>query len=125
MRILVVDDSSAMRTFVRAAVEDELGAEVTEASSGFDALRLLPREAFDVIVVDVNMPDINGLELVAFIRKNPAHVDTRILMISTEAAEADQARGLKLGANAFLSKPFTAVALRDKIQSLTADPPKS
>jgi two-component system chemotaxis response regulator CheY len=122
MRILVVDDSSAMRTFVRAAVEDELGAEVTEATSGFDALRLLPR---DVIVVDVNMPDINGLELVVFIRKNPVHVDTRILMISTEAAEADQARGLKLGANAFLSKPFTAVALRDKIESLTADPSKS
>ncbi len=125
MRILVVDDSSAMRTFVRAAVEDELGADVTEATSGFDALRLLPRETFDVIVVDVNMPDINGLELVAFIRKNPAHVDTRILMISTEASEADQARGLKLGANAFLSKPFTAGALRDKIDSLTSDASKS
>ena len=125
MRILVVDDSSAMRTFVRAAVEDELGADVTEATSGFDALRLLPRETFDVIVVDVNMPDINGLELVAFIRKNPAHVDTRILMISTEAAEADQARGLKLGANAFLSKPFTAEALRDKIETLTSNATKS
>mgnify|MGYP000485558265 FL=1 len=114
-----------MRTFVRAAVEDELGADVTEATSGFDALRLLPRETFDVIVVDVNMPDINGLELVAFIRKNPAHVDTRILMISTEAAEADQARGLKLGANAFLSKPFTAEALRDKIETLTSNATKS
>ncbi len=125
MRILVVDDSSAMRTFVRAAVEDELGADVTEATSGFDARRLLPRETFDVIVVDVNMPDINGLELVAFIRKNPAHVDTRILMISTEAAEADQARGLKLGANAFLSKPFTAEALRDKIETLTSNATKS
>lgn len=118
MRILIVEDSNAMRAFVRAALEEGLEAEVNEAASGFEALRILPRERFDLAVVDVNMPDINGLELVSFMRKSDAHRETKILMISTEAASADRARGLALGANDYLSKPFTAEALREKVAEL-------
>lgn len=118
MRILIVEDSNAMRAFVRAALEEGLEADVSEAASGFEALRILPRERFELAIVDVNMPDINGLELVAFMRKSEAHRETKILMISTEAASADRARGLALGANDYLSKPFTAEALRAKIAEL-------
>lgn len=121
MQVLVVDDSSVMRTFVRATLEDELGAEVTEATSGFEALRLLPRDPFQIVVVDVNMPDINGLELVAFIRKSANHASVPILMISTEASASDRERGLSLGANAFLSKPFTAEQLCAEIRALVQD----
>lgn len=118
MHVLVVDDSSVMRTFVRATLEDELRAEVTEATSGFEALRVLPRGRFALVVVDVNMPDINGLELVAFIRKSPNHAEVPILMISTEASDADRQRGLSLGANAFLSKPFTPEELCAEVRGL-------
>lgn len=118
MRILIVEDSNAMRAFVRAALEEEFEAEVSEAASGFEALRILPRERFELAIVDVNMPDINGLELVSFMRKSEAHRETKILMISTEAASADRARGIALGANDYLSKPFTAEALRAKIVEL-------
>src|SRR5690554_1664862 len=118
MRILIVEDSNAMRAFVRAALEEGLEADVSEAASGFEALRILPRERFELAIVDVNMPDINGLELVAFMRKSEAHRETKILMISTEAASAGRARGLALGANDYLSKPFTAEALRAKIAEL-------
>ena len=121
MQVLVVDDSSVMRTFVRATLEDELGAEVTEATSGFEALRLLPRDPFQIVVVDVNMPDINGLELVAFIRKSANHASVPILMISTEASASDRERGLSLGANAFLSKPFTAEQLCAEVRALVDD----
>ncbi len=113
LRVMVVEDSSAMRAFVRAALEDDLsGVEVREASSGFEALRLLPREPVDLVIVDINMPDINGLELVAFMRKSEAHARTPVIIISTESSEKDKSRGLALGANAFLRKPFQPDELR-------------
>lgn len=115
-RILLVEDSFSMRTFVRTALESEpskLGElEVVEASSGFDALRLLPRGPYDLVITDINMPDINGLELVQFIRRSEQHRDTPIVLISTQSSERDRQRGLTLGANAYLSKPFTQEALR-------------
>ena len=92
----MVEDSSAMRAFVRAALEDT-GADVSEASSGFEALRLLPREPWELVVVDINMPDINGLELIAFMRKSEQHGATPVILISTEASARDRQRGLDLG----------------------------
>jgi two-component system chemotaxis response regulator CheY len=120
-RVLVVEDSSAMRSFVRAALEEELGAEVLEAESGLHALRSLPREAFDLVIVDVNMPDLNGLELVSFMRKQEGHRETPILLISTEAAARDREKGIALGANGFLSKPFTPEALCERARELIGE----
>ncbi len=117
-RVLVVEDSSAMRAFVQAALEESGETLVSQAASGFEALRLLPRESFDLVIVDINMPDINGLELVAFMRRSEAHQETPIILISTEAGERDRARGLSIGANAFLSKPFEAEALRSLVARL-------
>jgi len=121
-RMLVVEDSASTRAIVRAIVEDDafaaaLGAdwEVVEAGSGFDAMRLLPRGTFDLIISDVNMGDINGLELVRFIRKSERHRDTPLVIISTQSAERDVARALALGATAFLAKPFTPEALRQVV----------
>lgn len=122
-RILVVEDSSAFRAFIRAALESapELfdtsteDVEVIEASSGFDALRLLPRGHYDLVITDINMPDINGLELVRFMRENERYRTVCTILISTQSAEKDRARGLALGANAFLAKPFTAEALHRAI----------
>jgi two-component system chemotaxis response regulator CheY len=111
-RILIVEDSSAMRAYVRSVLESEPaeapGAfEVVEAANGFDALRLLPRGAFDLLITDINMPEINGLELIQFVRKSEQYNNLAILIISTQAAERDVTRGLELGANGFLGKPFT------------------
>lgn len=107
VRVLLVEDSSAMRAFVRAALESEGDFAVTEAASGFEALRILPRAGFDLALVDINMPDINGLELIAFMRKTDPHKETPLIIISTEAGERDRSRALGLGANAFVAKPFT------------------
>lgn len=104
-----------MRAFVRATLEGDGDYEVEEAGSGFEALRLLPRHRFDVVIVDVNMPDINGLELVSFMRGSDAHRDTPLIIISTEASARDRERGLSLGANAFLGKPFAPEQLRDLV----------
>ena len=118
-RVLVVEDSSAMRAFVRAALEDGgVVTEVVEAQSGFEALRILPREAFDLAIVDINMPDVNGLELIRFMRTSLAHKNTPLLIISSEASAKDRERGLSLGANAYLAKPFTAEALAEAVLEL-------
>ena len=125
-RVLVVEDSVSARAFVRAVLESpefagpQGGCEVVEASSGFDAMRLLPRGPYDLIVTDINMGDINGLELVRFIRKSEHHRSTPLVIISTQRAEQDVERGLALGADVYLPKPFTPEQLRDTVGRLLA-----
>jgi two-component system chemotaxis response regulator CheY len=117
-RVLIIDDSSATRAYVRAALEELADMQVTEAASGFDALRILPRERFDLLLVDINMPNINGLELISFIRRSETHRETPLLIISTEASERDRARAMTLGANGYLAKPFTAEALAEAVRGV-------
>ncbi len=109
-RVLVVDDSTAMRSYVRAVLEDATDLadpiEVVEAASGFDAMRLLPRGLYDLVITDINMPDINGLEVVRFVRENPTHKETPLIIISTDGRDRDRERGMKLGASDYLIKPF-------------------
>jgi two-component system chemotaxis response regulator CheY len=126
-RVLVVEDSVSMRAFVRGALEGDDpefgGIDVVEASSGFDALRLLPRGPYDLVITDINMPDINGLELVRFIRQSERHRTIPIVLISTRSSERDRERGLTLGANAYLAKPFTPEMLREEAaRQLAAGP---
>jgi two-component system chemotaxis response regulator CheY len=115
-RVLVVDDSTAMRSYVRAVLEDATDLadpiEVVEAASGFDAMRLLPRALYDLVITDINMPDINGLELIKLVRESERHRSVALLIISTQSAERDRQRGLALGADLFLAKPFTPEALK-------------
>lgn len=129
-RVLVVEDSHSMRAFVRNALEAETSGlgdlEVTEAASGFDALRLLPRGPYDLVITDINMPNINGLELLQFMRKSEQHKGTPVLLISTQSSERDRLRGLSLGADAYLTKPFTPEALcREALRHLTGEPRRS
>jgi two-component system chemotaxis response regulator CheY len=115
---LIVDDSSAMRAFVRASLEDAGFAQVQEAETGFEALRLLASNAFDVVIVDINMPDINGLELLAFLKKSPRQQAARRILISTQPDSPDSKRGMELGADAFLQKPFEVDELRALVSDL-------
>lgn len=117
-RILVVEDSGAMRALIGAALEGlEEKLEIDEAESGFAALRMLPRQAYDLIVTDINMPDINGLELVSFVKRDPRYRSTPLVIVSTEGSERDREKGLALGADAYLVKPFGA----EELQRLVLD----
>jgi two-component system chemotaxis response regulator CheY len=126
-KLLVVEDSSSARAFVRAVLEEPAfatrhgGVDVVEASSGFEAMRLLPRGPYDLIITDINMSDINGLELIQFIRNSVHHRATPLLIVSTQRGEHDVERGLSLGANAYLSKPFTPEELRVSCERLLSD----
>lgn len=123
-RILVVEDSASTRSLVRAILEDPAFAtavgpvEITEAQSGFDAMRLLPRTRYDLIITDINMPDVNGLELIHFIRKSNQYRRTPLIIISTQATERDVERGKKLGADEYVPKPFSPEQLRGTCRRL-------
>jgi two-component system chemotaxis response regulator CheY len=114
--ILIADDSAAMRAMLVAVVES-LGddCQIVEASSGFEALRLLPREHVDLIMTDVNMPDINGLELISYLRNNPNYKNIPVFIISTEGSAKDVEKGRQLGADEYVVKPFSPVALQQLI----------
>jgi two-component system chemotaxis response regulator CheY len=108
-----------MRAFVRASLEAHEGrlgpVQLVEASGGFEALRLLPRGPYNLVITDINMPDINGLELLSFIRNSDQHRGTPVVIISTQTSPKDRERGLSLGANAYLEKPFSADTLVEEI----------
>jgi two-component system chemotaxis response regulator CheY len=118
-RALIVEDSAAMRAFLRAALEaNGLADDIVEAKSGLEALRILPRERFDFAFVDINMPDIHGLEVIRLMRASEAHTKTPILVVSSEASPRDLERGLSLGADGWLKKPFTPEGLLAAIREI-------
>ena len=115
--ILVVDDSATTRSLVASYLAGWGEVEVLEAASGFEALRVLPSRAVDLIVTDINMPDINGLELISFVRANPNYRHIPVVIISTENSAEDRKRGLELGASGYLVKPFAAEALLAAVEA--------
>jgi len=122
-RILIVEDSGTMRALLVQALEDlDPQVKIDEAPSGFDALRLLPRNRYDLILTDINMPDINGLELVSFVKGNEQYRSIPVVIVSTEGSERDRAKGLDLGADAYLVKPFSSQELQDIAAAMLARP---
>ncbi|HUJ15735.1 MAG TPA: response regulator [Thermoanaerobaculia bacterium] len=120
MKVLLVEDSSSMRSYLANAIEDGTGdeVEIVEAANGFEALKMLPHHKFDAILTDINMPDINGLELVSFLKNHPIYKAIPIMVISTESTSEDRKRAAALGAEEYLAKPFTAPELVDKVRKL-------
>ncbi len=115
--IMIVDDSSAMRSLLVSTLETlEHQLNIVQAPNGFEALRMLPREQIDLVLTDINMPDINGLELLSFIRNNPIYRDLPVVVISTEGSRKDIEKGLALGANHYLVKPFSPEQLLETVK---------
>lgn len=122
--ILIVEDSPTMRALLCSALEGlDTPVKITEAESGFEALRCLPRETFDLVVTDINMPDINGLELVSFVKSNAAYRSIPLVIVSTEGSERDREKGVGLGADAYLVKPFEPEAFREIVIALLGRSP--
>lgn len=101
---------------IKAVIED-MGDDFTalEATTGFEALKMLPQESFDLIITDINMPDVNGLELINFVKGNPNYNQIPMVIVTTERSKEDVDRGLALGASAYVTKPFKAEDLQEVI----------
>jgi two-component system chemotaxis response regulator CheY len=121
--ILIADDSPTMRAMLVSTIEMLGDYRIVEASSGFEALRLLPREKVDLILTDINMPDINGLELISYLRTNTNYLSIPVFIISSEGSLKDIEKGKLLGANEYLIKPFDPASLQALISSYLCDTP--
>ena len=104
-RILVVDDSVSMRKLVGATLTDA-GHEVTEASDGCEALEIAKKEEADLVITDVNMPNMDGIELIRQLRGLPQYKFTPMLLLTTESGADKKAEGKAAGATGWLVKPF-------------------
>ena len=118
MRALIVDDSSFVREYLRHLL-DRMGIACEEAVDGSDALAVLTEQKeFDLMLLDVNMPVMNGLECVKAVRQARLHPGMKVMMVTTEAGNSFITTALDNGADEFLMKPFTPESLREKMMLL-------
>lgn len=103
-RVLVVEDSASMRQLVCFALKKIGGVEYEECANGVEALKKLATQTYDVLLIDINMPVIDGLKVLERVRSEPRHADLRVCVISTESE--DKQRAMALGANDYLIKPI-------------------
>ena len=115
MRALIVDDSSFIREYLRYLLS-QMDVVCEEAVDGSDALTVLAaKETFDLMLLDVNMPVMDGLECVKALRKARLGPAMKVMMVTTEADHSFIAAALDNGADEFLMKPFTSESLREKM----------
>jgi two-component system chemotaxis response regulator CheY len=118
MRALIIDDSRTIRIIIRKILT-ELGLEVVEAGNGLEGLNLLQRTPdVDLILVDWNMPEMNGLDFVIAVRADRAYDPVRIMMVTTETEQGQVLRAMEAGVNEYLMKPFTKDVLVAKLSLL-------
>jgi len=118
--VLVVDDSKVMRDMVVACLRPHGDLDFTHAGSGLEAIEQLSLTPFHLVVLDLNMPDIGGLEVIEFVRAQDTLRALPILVVTTRGDEASRSRALAVGASAFLSKPFTPDGLLAEVRALLA-----
>ena len=116
--VLVVDDSKVMREMIIACLRGEDHLDFSQASSGLEAIEQLSIRPFDLVVLDLNMPDIGGLEVVEFIRGQQRLSQIPILIVTTRGDDASQARVLAAGASAYMTKPFTPDGIAGEVRAL-------
>ncbi len=107
-RILIVEDSPTMRQLLVFALKRIKGVELVEAQDGMDGLRKVTSDHFDLALVDINMPVMDGLKLISLIRAEESLKEMSIVVITTEGAKEDRERALSLGADEYLTKPIQA-----------------
>ncbi len=117
-KVMVVEDSSTMRSLIVDTIEDLTGYEAVEVKNGIEALKTLPTQKFDLIITDINMPNINGLEVVSFVKGHPEYKSIPMIIVSTEQGEKEIQKGLALGASEYLTKPFLPENLKKVIQKV-------
>ena len=116
--ILVVDDSRVMREMIIACLRGLPDLAFEPAASGLEAIEKLSLARFDLVVLDLNMPDIGGFEVIEFVRAQDRLKELPILVVTTRGDEGSRARALGGGASGFLTKPFTPDQILHEVSSL-------
>ena len=116
--ILVVDDSATVRKFVATSLR-LLGCRVITAADGMEALEKMPNESIDVIITDLNMPDMDGYEFIRNLRTTPEYQAIPIIVLSSLTDQAEKERAIHLGAYSYLEKPFTVECIQREVVRCT------
>lgn len=116
--ILVVDDSATMRRMVVASLRRMTSTTFHEASNGLEAIERVAIGAIDLIVLDLNMPDMHGLEVVAFVRKHATFRHIPIIVLTTRGDDESRTSAVAAGASLYLTKPFDPAVLAEGVERL-------
>ena len=116
--VLVVDDSPTMRRMVATSLGSLNRVKSTQAGSGLEAIERLAIEPVDLMVLDLNMPDMHGMEVIDFVRNHQAYRDIPIVVLTTKGEESSRTQALAAGATRYLTKPFDPRQLADVVDSL-------
>jgi len=116
LKILAVDDSPTMRRIIINTLKRAGYSEVLEAKDGKEALAKIKVEDINFVITDWNMPEMNGLELVKYLRATAEYSDMPILMVTTRSVKDDILEAMRAGVNNYIVKPFTPETLKEKIQ---------
>ena len=120
-RILIVEDSPTMRQLLVFALKRLKDVDIVEAQDGMDGLRKVSSDHFDLALIDINMPVMDGLKLISLIRGEDNLKSMPIIVITTEGANEDRERALALGANEYLTKPIQANRVLSVVKGLLKD----
>lgn len=118
MKFLIVDDFSTMRRIVRGLLKDMGCPHTEEAEDGVEALAKLRAQPFDFVISDINMPNMNGFDLLKQIKADSALKGLPVLMVTAEARKEDIVLAAQSGAAGYIVKPFTKATLEDKVQKI-------
>lgn len=118
MNALVVDDDAMARLILKQVLRRHFGAEVTEAPNGLEALVALEAKAFDLIILDLRMPVMDGLTVLQTIRANARHARTPVVMLTTDRKEENVYRSINLGVSDYLAKPFRGKDIAERLSQV-------
>ena len=116
--VLVVDDSPTIRRMVKVALAD-IASRFVEAGSGLEAIEQLTLGQVDLIVLDLNMPDMHGLEVLKFVRRHPTYARLPVIVLTTRGDDSSRELAMQAGATAYLTKPFSPAALAEHVRAQT------
>ena len=118
--VLIVDDSAAIRKILQRVLRQtdlNLG-DIAEAGDGAEAVEILQKRSFGLILSDINMPQMDGLQLLARIKEMPHLKDVPVIMITTEGGQGKVMEAVQLGATGYVRKPFTAEQIKEKLAGI-------
>ncbi len=118
MKFLIVDDFSTMRRIVRGLLKEMGHTDADEAEDGANGLTMLKRANYDFVISDINMPNMNGFDMLKAIKADDSLKHLPVLMVTAEARKEDIVLAVQSGAAGYIVKPFTKATLEDKIQKI-------
>ena len=117
-KILLVDDEEAILALVSATLDDDDRYSLLFARNGDEALKVCGRERPDLLFLDVMMPDMDGYEVCRSLRKDPSTADIRIIMLTAMAQDFDRRKAMEVGADEYMTKPFSPTALLERVEQI-------